>query len=652
MDNYYNRTSFWAFNGTEIVKYIGWDSYNYTDVYSLTKSGKYSSLADDMFLPVRYAPTLFQVFTKEPLQIIGHGELDSPSNSQLTMSLFYVYATKFTPTKNGVIKGLSVKLNTTNNECGVVNYLVGIYSSTYQRLISTTTYFNIRSGTASYWVGWATRDTVMPSLAVTAGTTYYLAVKFDHSNCKLFYTSGTTNQSFSYNDGTQAMPATLSRTANYSYEFFIVGYEINMTIRGIDVNPPTDLYVGWNYISPWTDDVGHRLIDICATINGEGIEATVTIKNNGTEYRYNYGYDGNATITILSESDNLTLYCATSGSWYHTYTTFNYSFIREQSASFTTLQTRHLNLTRSIQEASIASGLTETLFLWAHEISTTLTSIASSITNFLWTQTLTIAFTATTSISRIYLWARSVSATLTSYSNIALWYGITKSVSATLQAYATGTNIISYLYSASTSAVLTSITSVSTWIGRVASATARLTTSITTSRLTWLFRAETATLTTIATAVAYALTTFTSPVWVIGPMWVIGSNWIYGISVNIAEAFATITSYTGITLWKLLSGNGIALLTVLVTVGRYVAVLIQSGASLVAFAVASMVTGVYSVYYGVASAALQFFSQAGILGGRPTINEYETIFLAFSLILPWVFLPFLVKSRQMKERGE
>jgi len=68
---------------------------------------------------------------------------------------------------------------------------------------------------------------------------------------------------------------------------------------------------------------------ICANIQGEGVDARTVIKYNGTEYRYDYGYAANAKVKILASTDELRVYCLTSGVWYHGYDKFSWYKIFE-----------------------------------------------------------------------------------------------------------------------------------------------------------------------------------------------------------------------------------------------------------------------------------------------------------------------------------
>lgn len=80
----------------------------------------------------------------------------------------------------------------------------------------------------------------------------------------------------------------------------------------------SNLVPGWNNVGIWNTDVGHTLKEICFSIRNDSIEATSIIKNNGTEYRYDYGGLTNANVPV-SSSDSLNVYSSNSGTWYHTY---------------------------------------------------------------------------------------------------------------------------------------------------------------------------------------------------------------------------------------------------------------------------------------------------------------------------------------------
>lgn len=84
----------------------------------------------------------------------------------------------------------------------------------------------------------------------------------------------------------------------------------------------TKLVVGWNVNNAWNLDVDKTLEQICASLQYIGIGSTIIIKDNSTEYRYDYGLEPNATILILVTSDELRIYCITGGYWYHDYSNF------------------------------------------------------------------------------------------------------------------------------------------------------------------------------------------------------------------------------------------------------------------------------------------------------------------------------------------
>jgi len=83
----------------------------------------------------------------------------------------------------------------------------------------------------------------------------------------------------------------------------------------------TQLYVGWNVIHPWNEDVNQTLGNVNASLNLDLINWTVIVLQytNGTRYAFVYGYSYNAEIQVTSINDTFYIYCSEEGKWNHSY---------------------------------------------------------------------------------------------------------------------------------------------------------------------------------------------------------------------------------------------------------------------------------------------------------------------------------------------
>jgi hypothetical protein len=83
---------------------------------------------------------------------------------------------------------------------------------------------------------------------------------------------------------------------------------------------PTFLTVEWNEINPWSEDVGHTLAEVNASVWADGVELYGLVYINATQhYEFYFEYEYYAAAVIVSTDDTLRLWCNTGGSWYHNY---------------------------------------------------------------------------------------------------------------------------------------------------------------------------------------------------------------------------------------------------------------------------------------------------------------------------------------------
>ena len=100
----------------------------------------------------------------------------------------------------------------------------------------------------------------------------------------------------------------------------VCGLEVHAQVRGIDIRPPTPLGTGWNDVETWSEDVGHTLGDINASIWAAGIQLyAITYINATGYYSFHYTLQFNVNVAVFAESETLRLYCNTAGNWNHEY---------------------------------------------------------------------------------------------------------------------------------------------------------------------------------------------------------------------------------------------------------------------------------------------------------------------------------------------
>jgi len=115
---------------------------------------------------------------------------------------------------------------------------------------------------------------------------------------------------------------------------------------------PTIFLVGWNNFTSQSRDIGKMLEQICANIQYNAIHATIIIKYNGTEYRYDYGLEPNTATLVSATSDELRVYCTIGGTWNHDYGNFYYlKSAPSQSVSLSMVTVILISILKSASQA-------------------------------------------------------------------------------------------------------------------------------------------------------------------------------------------------------------------------------------------------------------------------------------------------------------
>ena len=317
-----------------------------------------------------------------------------------------IYAVKFTAQQTCELVGIQMYAYSVHD----LYWAGALYNSTLQ-LIADAGNNTYTTGTDS--LGWLQTVGFVDYPTITLGEVYYIAFKVNLDGAQYYYNvSETINQTFTCSTTWgEAFPATLSPVTYYNRTISIVAFSMSIRIRGVGDILPTKLYVGWNEFSAWTEDVGKTLEQICANIQFGSIGSTVVIKVNGTEYRYDYGYEPNTTIQILATSDEEQIYCTTGGDWFHDYTNFYYrKDSPSQSFTVTLNGQRILEGVRGASQTILASlsglRLIDVLRSASEAVTFALQGIGVKITVYLVDAILTIA--TSFQASRLAEWLKTV----------------------------------------------------------------------------------------------------------------------------------------------------------------------------------------------------------------------------------------------------
>jgi len=323
-DAYYGRPTFWVGNNGRVCKYVR--VYGSNNTFRCVWNDTDSFTTNMGSAIIEYSPEAYEIISEER-NYYALSNLQTGTTQQ-NQGADEAYGVKLVANETGRLIGASILVNLTTQVAPY--WRAALYNSTLHLIDESSEGHNDYGGSCINTAWWLV-SVAFDNAYITQGETYWLVFQLRFTQNKYFYTEDNTKYHHNFlrfvHTYPYPFPDQITSPTYFNRTVCIRSFTGKIVVRGVGRSFPTELNVGWNSFYAWSEDVGHSLADVNASLHVDSINFTVITFEypNGTQISLYWlqatdeYWVEDETKTVENTFTVIWIYCKEAGEWNHIY---------------------------------------------------------------------------------------------------------------------------------------------------------------------------------------------------------------------------------------------------------------------------------------------------------------------------------------------